>query len=42
MLNFNLEYYSLQQYKVETDFKWSFAFCRVGYLKWNRLTQYSE
>lgn len=28
MLSFNLEYYFLQLYKAETDFKWSFAFCR--------------
>lgn len=26
MLSFNLEYYFLQLYKAETDFKWCFAF----------------
>lgn len=32
MLSFNLEYYFLQPYKAETDFKWSFAFCKIWLL----------
>lgn len=28
MLSFNIEYYFLQLYKAETDFKRSFAFCK--------------